>query len=298
MKNRRPAPPQETRADVARRRLEQLTATFEATHGPSAADRSASRIQGERDADLELPGSGREPSRHDDVPPDARSAGGTGARPGRRRAATAPSAGLHATHLRVLATIAVGAGVVLTWWLLAERPRTADVDEPLTVSARSDAAVPDGPAGGRGAATSDVVVVDVAGKVRRPGIVTLPAGSRVYEAIEKAGGATGDGEGPAPNLARVLVDGEQILVGVEPAAPDAAVAGVPASGGGAAGGPVNLNTATLEQLDTLPGVGPVTAGAIVDWRTENGPFGAVDDLLDVPGIGDKTLDQLRDLVTV
>jgi competence protein ComEA len=135
----------------------------------------------------------------------------------------------------------------------------------------------------------------VAGKVRRPGIATLPLGSRVVDALQAAGGARrGVGLGSL-NLARVLADGEQILVGIEPVgAPEAAVG----PSGSPAGGKVNLNTATAEQLDTLPGVGPVTAQAILDWRQKNGRFGAVEDLLDVKGIGDATLAELRDHVSV
>lgn len=196
-------------------------------------------------------------------------------------------------HLRVVSTAAVAAGVLLTWWLVSERPRTADVDRPLEVPARAETTPSAAP--GASAATGDgpaEVVVDVAGQVRRPGIVTLPAGSRVFEAIQRAGGVKGALREPTVNLARVLVDGEQILLGVEAAAPDAAA---PAVGGGAT---VNLNSATLEQLDALPGVGPVTAQAILDWRTENGRFSSVDDLLDVSGIGEKTLEDLRERVSV
>lgn len=195
----------------------------------------------------------------------------------------------------MVTTAAVAAGVLLTWWLVAERPRTSDVERPLEVSARADGA--GGPAG---ADVPEEVVVDVAGKVREPGIVTLPAGSRVFEAIERAGGIKGSLKEPTLNLARQLVDGEQILVGVEPADPAAAAASSGAASSGAAGpgGAVNLNSATLEQLDSLPGVGPVTAQSILDWRQENGRFTAVDDLLDVSGIGEKTLEDLRDRVTV
>jgi competence protein ComEA len=202
--------------------------------------------------------------------------------------------------VRVVATVAVAAGVLLTWWLVSERPRTADVHRPLEVSARAEpspGATAGATPGGAGAASTEVVV-DVAGQVRRPGIVTLPAGSRVFEAIEEAGGVKGALEEPTVNLARVLVDGEQILVGLEASAPDAAAPGGSAPPGGGAGGTVNLNSATLEQLDALPGVGPVTAQAILDWRTENGRFASVDDLLDVSGIGDKTLEDLRDRVSV
>ncbi|WP_370208715.1 helix-hairpin-helix domain-containing protein [Aeromicrobium sp.] len=279
----RPAPPQETRAEIARRRLAQLAASFEATHDEDPFDRLVGPAQDATgpatdvvDRALQGPAQAPVPAR------------------GRRRADVGPRAGLSAVHLRVVATAAVAAGVLLTWWLLAERPRTSDVDRPLEVSARADPTggpAPDGTAesGGR-------VVVDVAGQVRRPGIVTLPAGSRVHEAIERAGDIKGALDQPTLNLARVLVDGEQLLVGVDP--PAAAVAGPGAGGTGGPGVAVNLNTATLEELDALPGVGPVTAQAILDWRTENGRFTSVDDLLDVAGIGEKTLEDLRDRVSV
>nr|WP_310592249.1 ComEA family DNA-binding protein [Streptomyces aurantiacus] len=175
-------------------------------------------------------------------------------------------------------------------------------------------------AGGSGAAAGGVVV-DVGGKVRRPGVQRLPAGSRVADALRAAGvlraaggvrpGAKTDGL----NRARLLVDGEQVVVG-GPAPPGAgAGAGVgagvgagpssgagPAAGGtaagaaGAAAGPVGLNTATAEQLDTLPGVGPVLAQHIIDYRAEHGGFRSVDELREVNGIGEKRFADLQNLV--
>jgi competence protein ComEA len=135
------------------------------------------------------------------------------------------------------------------------------------------------------------VVVHVAGAVAEPGLVTLPSGSRVGDALAAVGGAQLDADLDAVNLARVLVDGEQVLV----PGPGQAVAVPPETAGG---GALNLNSATAEQLDGLPGVGEVLAGRIVAWREENGPFAGVDDLGDVAGIGPKVLDGLRDLVTV
>lgn len=201
---------------------------------------------------------------------------------------------LRGVHVRVITVVAVAAGILLTWWVLAERPRTADVTDPVELS-RAGQTQPGPSEAGPSASGSAQVVVDVAGKVRRPGIVTLPAGSRVHQAIRAAGGTRGRGDLTGLNLARVLTDGEQVLVGVEQA-PAGAGSGGGASGG--AGAAVNLNSATLEELDSLPGVGPVTAQSIIDWRTENGRFRSVDDLLEVSGIGDKTLADLRDLVTV
>ena len=198
---------------------------------------------------------------------------------------------IDAAHLRVLATVAVAAGVLLTWWLLSERPRTSSPD-PISLSA--EATSPPGGAAASGAPPSGELVVDVVGKVKQPGIVTLPAGSRVHEAVAKAGGLRGKVDTSTLNMARVLTDGEQILVGVGP------VAAAPANGGTSASGAtarISLGTATLEQLDTLPGIGPVTAQAILDHRSEHGPFTSVDDLLDVKGIGEATLEDIRDQVT-
>jgi competence protein ComEA len=140
------------------------------------------------------------------------------------------------------------------------------------------------------------VTVDVAGKVRRPGIAVLDAGARVVDALKAAGGARPGVDLSGLNLARVLVDGEQILVGV-PAPVGLAASAAPSAG--APGGPlVNLNTATETELDGLPEVGPVTAQAILSWRDEHGGFSSVDELLEVDGIGDATLAKLAPLVTV
>ena len=138
------------------------------------------------------------------------------------------------------------------------------------------------------------MVVDVAGKVRRPGIAVLPPGSRVVDALEAAGGARRGVDLTALNLARPVVDGEQILVGVAPAAGVAGTLDAPTSGGSL----VNLNTADEAALDTLPGVGPVTATAILAWRDDNGGFSSVDELLEVDGIGPATLDDIAPLVTL
>jgi competence protein ComEA len=141
------------------------------------------------------------------------------------------------------------------------------------------------------------VTIDVTGKVRRPGIAVLDAGSRVVDALEAAGGARPGVDLTSLNLARVLVDGEQIVVGVAaPAGVASAVTPIPP--GPAAGPLVNLNTADQALLETLPDVGPVTAEAIIAWRTEHGGFTAVDELLEVDGIGDATLETLTPHVTV
>ena len=147
-------------------------------------------------------------------------------------------------------------------------------------------------------------MVDVAGKVRRPGIATLPLGSRVVDALQAAGGPRhGVGLGSL-NLARVLADGEQIVVGVRaPPGVAASAASVPAGGsaGGAAGSAVpmvNINTAGQAELEALPDIGPVTARSILDFRAENGTFTSVDELLEVSGIGDATLAKMAPYVTL
>ncbi len=144
------------------------------------------------------------------------------------------------------------------------------------------------------ASPSSDVVVDVAGKVRRPGIVRVAAGSRVVDALTAAGGALPGVDLTALNLARRLVDGEQLLVGVPAPAGGASSAGGPGAPGGAdPGSPLDLNAATVEQLQELPGVGPVLAQRIVDWRVAHGRFSSVDELREVSGIGAKKFADLR-----
>ncbi|MGY0067263.1 helix-hairpin-helix domain-containing protein [Streptomyces sp. QTS137] len=145
------------------------------------------------------------------------------------------------------------------------------------------------------------IVVDVGGKVRDPGVHRLPAGSRVADALRAAGGVRPGTRTDGLNRARFLVDGEQVIVGGP--APVAGAGPAPAAGGpaGAAPGagpatPVSLNTATLDQLDSLPGVGPVLARHILDYRTRNGGFRSVDELREVNGIGDRRFADLKNLV--
>ena len=154
-----------------------------------------------------------------------------------------------------------------------------------------------------GAAGAEIVV-DVSGKVREPGVHRLPAGSRVADALKAAGGVGPGTDTDALNRARFLVDGEQVVVGGPAPAPG--VVGGPVNGGpaGPVGGggppgaaaPVSLNTATVDQLDTLPGVGPVLAQHILDYRTQHGGFRSVDELREVNGIGDRRFADLRNLV--
>lgn len=145
-------------------------------------------------------------------------------------------------------------------------------------------------------ATPATVLVHVLGAVARPGLYELAEGDRVVDAVAAAGGFTAEADQAALNLAQVLADAQQVQVPRVGEAPPAPPAG--AAPGAAAGGLVNLNTADLAALDTLPRVGPSTAQKILDWRESNGPFASVDDLLAVSGIGEATLEGLRDLVTV
>ncbi len=222
--------------------------------------------------------------------------------------------GISAPHVTVAALAVVVLVVSVAWWSLRSVPQA----EPVRLSSHGvgpsirqapptaavSAAVPAStaaPAGQVASGGTSRLVVDVAGKVRHPGIVELPAGSRVVDALAAAGGAKPGVSLTSLNLARLLVDGEQIVVGI--AVPVVGGAAPIAGGSSAAAttqsvAPVNLNSATAEQLDTLPGVGPVTAQAILSWRTDNGPFTSVDELLEVSGIGDATLSDLRPYVYV
>lgn len=136
------------------------------------------------------------------------------------------------------------------------------------------------------AASVKRVVVDVSGKVRSPGVHRLPAGSRVTDALRAAGGVKPGADLTGLNRARVLVDGEQVVVG-GPAPPGQVQPGPGVGGAGPEGAPVSLSTATVEQLDTLPGVGPVLAQHIIDYRTQHGGYRSVDELREVNGIGER-----------
>lgn len=139
------------------------------------------------------------------------------------------------------------------------------------------------------------LIVDVAGAVREPGVYEFAEGDRVIDAIERAGGALAKADLSLLNLAAPLTDGTQILV---PKAGPAVPGGSSTVPGGAGTGLLNVNTATATELEGLSGIGEVLAATIVEYRTENGPFASVDDLLDVSGIGPATLDEIRDQITV
>jgi competence protein ComEA len=252
------------------------------------------------------------PRRPPAPPPTLRPLPGVASRPpapGRhaRRGSRGP-AGLGAAQLAVVAVVVAIGLAVACWWLVRgsahDAPALAAAPAPGLVSASPTVEpVSDAPGGGPSGAPSTgaapgTVTVDVAGKVRHPGIAVLDAGARVVDALEAAGGARPGVDLTGLNLARVLVDGEQVVVGVP--APSGAAASV-APPGGEPGGPVtmvNLNTATESELDTLPEVGPVTAASILQWRDQHGGFTSVDELLEVDGIGEVTLGKLAPYVTV
>ncbi|WP_189082423.1 ComEA family DNA-binding protein [Mangrovihabitans endophyticus] len=196
--------------------------------------------------------------------------------------------------LAVVSAVVLLAAAMIAW---RARPHVEPVAVPPVV------AEPAPGASGMPESARPEVVVAVAGKVDHPGLVRLPAGARVADAIAAAGGADAGVDVAMLNLARKVTDGELILVGVTapPGAPAAAGGAAPDGampGGAAPGGPLNLNTATLADLDALPGVGPVLAQRILDARTAGGGFTSVSDLRQVSGIGDARFDQLKDLVTV
>jgi competence protein ComEA len=215
-----------------------------------------------------------------------------------------------------LAAIAAIAVLVTVFTLMREQPapvmsaKLPPVDMAATASR--------GPSPGPSARPDQPVVVSVVGLVHTPGLVTLAPGARIADALKAAGGSTDGADTSGLNMARQVEDGEQIVVGMAPIKGQPAVLGssvspgsvspgsaapgpsgsTPRPGKGASTAPINLNTATVEQLDTLPGVGPVRAAAIVAWRRANGKFTSVDQLGEVDGIGPGRLEKLRPLVRV
>lgn len=216
--------------------------------------------------------------------------------------------GLEPKTLAALAVVLVAAAVFAGMHFWSARPE--GVRAPDVVGGAVHAAglptdadtAPDAEGAGRpepspgpapAATTGGQIVVDVSGKVRSPGLRRLPSGSRVDDALQAAGGVRPGTDLAGLNRARVLMDGEQIVVGAPPAPVPAA--GAPTASGGPAG-PVSLNTATADQLEGLPGVGPVLAQHIVDYRTQHGGFRSVDELREVNGIGARRFADLRPLV--
>jgi competence protein ComEA len=179
-----------------------------------------------------------------------------------------------------LAAVCVALLLVTAWALMRpHRPPAVPPTAPLPV-----AALP--------SPTPSGIVVDVGGRVRRPGLVTVPLGSRVADALRAAGGPLRPSDLALLNLAAKVTDGQLLLIGVSGAG---AIGADPTSG---SSGPVDLNSATADQLDALPGIGPVLAQRIIDWRTAHGAFRSVRDLDQVSGIGDSIYAELEPLVTV
>jgi competence protein ComEA len=196
---------------------------------------------------------------------------------------------------RALWAVGLLAAVAVAGWTWVDRPAVEPVPvvetgapAPSASPATAPAAVPAVPA------TDGTLVVSVVGEVASPGLVTLPAGSRVADALAAAGGLLPEADPAAVNAAALLTDGEQIAVGAPGAAPPAAGP----AGGAAPGALLDLNTATVADLDALPGIGPVLAQRIVDHRTASGPFTSVDQLDDVSGIGPAIFAELAERVTV
>ena len=224
---------------------------------------------------------------------------------------------LQAAGVPVLAGAAVFVvAVIIAIALVLLRPHSVPVEAGMDAAAHAGLEEPqpgtEQPGGtsaetepGVDADAARTVFVHVVGEVHEPGVVELPGDARVEAAIAAAGGVTEAAELVGVNLARVVADGEQIVVPDEQAAAEHAPnAGSDTSGGSASsreadsGGTININTADVEALKTLPRIGPSLAERILDWRELNGSFTSVDQLLDVSGIGEKTLEGFRDRVTV
>jgi competence protein ComEA len=205
----------------------------------------------------------------------------------------------------MLVCVAVVAGVV---WYRVGVGGAHDVPPRRVTPTATNARLPAGADVQRSTTTAarDLIVVHVAGAVTRPGVVELDAGARVIDAVEAAGGAVPEADLDRLNLAAKVADGERILVsrvGDPPAVGDGTDTGAagspsPDAGSSQGSGPINLNTATLEQLDALPGIGPVLAQAILDERIRRGRFRSVQELREVRGIGEKRFADLADRVTV
>jgi competence protein ComEA len=194
---------------------------------------------------------------------------------------------LSRSQLLVYGAIAVALLLVGARWL-----RSTDGAGAATDTGIAEAAV--GGAGGSLAVddgAGDSVVVHVAGEVRDPGVYRLPEGSRVTDAVERAGGVAQSAAGDGINLAAELADGQQVVMPARIGRPGAAV---PSTAPGVSAGPVSLGTATIEQLDTIEGIGPVTAADILEFRDEHGGVGSIEELDQISGIGPATMEALRD----
>lgn len=194
-------------------------------------------------------------------------------------------------HLRVVALVGVGAVVVGCFLVLRARPVAADIPvlsvaSPSLIIAASPTPTP-----------APQLRIHILGAVASPGVVTLPVGCRVADVIQAAGGLTSNANPGELNLAALVPDGAQIIIGSK-SNPRGELRVAEPAPGGSSGGLLDLNTATAEQLDALPGVGPVTAQAILSWRTKHKRFNSVAELQEVDGIGPKTYAELAPLVRV
>ncbi|MDP3893521.1 ComEA family DNA-binding protein [Nocardioides sp.] len=311
---------QQEHEQAVSRRLAQLSAELATTRGEALAPAAGgewwdghTRVAPARAPLVVVPPPEAEPPAPEPAAPEAPAVpvvpvpGRHAARRGRRLLADALPETLHGRvglgpgQVAVLAVI-VALGLAATaWWVVRGDAETVAPPAPALAAGSDLLALPvsEAPAETPGAAAGSetTVTVDVAGKVRRPGIAVLDAGARVVDALEAAGGARPGVDLSTLNLARVLVDGEQILVG-RPAAPVPALPGGAATSSAVPGALVDLNRASQAELETLPEVGPVTAAAILAWRDEHGGFSAIAELLEVDGIGDVTLAQIAPHVTV
>lgn len=287
--------------DVTRRRLDALAAELAEAQGETPPPVRERGPAGTDEPSRSLPG------RHAQRPLSSRRRF-AGWVDDRLPAAVQGRAHLGSAQFGLVALVVAVGLVVGAWWLVRSggtsggagevappRPAVASVVPSPSASSTVTGGVP---AGGTPEATGAQIVVDVVGKVRRPGIAVLPAGSRVVDAVRAAGGMRRGVDPATVNMARPLADGEQIVIGLA-GVPGAAV-GPPSTTGASPGTGtlVNLNTADQTALETLPGVGPVTATAILEWRAEHGGFTSVDELLEVSGIGEATLAQIAPHVTL
>jgi competence protein ComEA len=201
----------------------------------------------------------------------------------------------------VYVAVALVVAAVGARYLLTSSPRSGGASPLLLPSAPAAPSSPSSSPTVEVTQDAEPLVAYICGAVRRPGVYRLEPGSRVADLLARAGGACSGAQLEGVNLAAKLSDGQQVVVpkaGEAVAAGTAAAGGVSAGGTAAPAGPVDLNTASLEELDALPGVGPSTAQKILDYRAANGGFKSVDDLKNVSGIGDVRFAALKDLVTV
>ncbi|WGD36414.1 helix-hairpin-helix domain-containing protein [Lysinibacter sp. HNR] len=201
----------------------------------------------------------------------------------------------------VLALAAVVGWGVVGEWLQSDEAASDSTPEELENSVSSTASNAQGstPSEPRAAGSGQQVYVHVLGQVVNPGLYVMTEGVRLVDAVAVAGGLTAEADSAAVNLARVISDGEQVYVPALGEVQQVVPQGTPSGGSsGATTGLVNLNVATQAELETLPRVGPTMAQRILEWRQNSGPFSAVEDLLNISGIGEKTFEGLRDLVSV